>query len=602
MKSKISFFNAGIFKSMLKRFWPLWAVYLAGWFLGLPLLTLVERINGGPFIPAYFTSLQELFRSELISSFIMAILVAMAMYSFLYSSRSTGLIASMPVRREAVFCSAYLAGLLPVVAANLIIAALNFVFTLGSPVSTGIVLKANALLFAGNSMCFVIFYGIAVLIAMMTSNIVALPALYVIFNFLFLGMEQIIRIIFHQFIFGFADEFGSTLEFLSPIVYLFGKVNMDCAVVSNLDYSIVNVTSVNFTGFSYVLIYFAAGIALSVIALLIFRKHRMESSGDVIAIPCLRPVFKYGVAACAALCFGLFFYVVVTAMIDNCAAEVFILGMIIGAFIGYFASDMLINKSFHVFRGNWVGFIIFSCCCVIFVLFCAFDVFGIAKSLPDASEVESVVCPNQDAWLQNEEDIAKLIEVNKAIIADRDKYETFEYSQNDTPNSIEIHYVLKNGNYISREYTVNADKNFYAFCDVLNSPDIVIERFTPGIEVNAKSIYSAYFTMMVQAEQGDDQVNLELTPEQAEDFYLNALIPDIKNGAKKLVYPGQYDKYDTNAYAEISLDFVGLEKQPNGAVEETYDSMYIEIDPECTLCIQWVKANLNIDLAEIFAK
>lgn len=36
MKSKISFFNAGISKNLLRRCWPLWAAYLAMLILILP--------------------------------------------------------------------------------------------------------------------------------------------------------------------------------------------------------------------------------------------------------------------------------------------------------------------------------------------------------------------------------------------------------------------------------------------------------------------------------------------------------------------------------------------------------------------------------------
>ena len=45
MKSKISFFNRGLFKSALRRFWPLWALHFAGWFLFMPMMTLVNSLN-----------------------------------------------------------------------------------------------------------------------------------------------------------------------------------------------------------------------------------------------------------------------------------------------------------------------------------------------------------------------------------------------------------------------------------------------------------------------------------------------------------------------------------------------------------------------------
>ena len=45
MKSKISFFNHGLFKSTLRRFWPLWVVHFVGWFLFMPMMTLMNGIG-----------------------------------------------------------------------------------------------------------------------------------------------------------------------------------------------------------------------------------------------------------------------------------------------------------------------------------------------------------------------------------------------------------------------------------------------------------------------------------------------------------------------------------------------------------------------------
>ena len=42
---------------------------------------------------------------------------------------------------------------------------------------------------------------------------------------------------------------------------------------------------------------------------------------------------------------------------------------------------------------------------------------------------------------------------------------------------------------------------------------------------------------------------------------------------------------------------IDLVKAPEaGTREETYDNLTIEIDPDCTECIKWIKANLDVDL------
>lgn len=45
MKSKISFFNAGLFRSTLRRFWPLWTIHFAGWLLFLPVCDVTRSVS-----------------------------------------------------------------------------------------------------------------------------------------------------------------------------------------------------------------------------------------------------------------------------------------------------------------------------------------------------------------------------------------------------------------------------------------------------------------------------------------------------------------------------------------------------------------------------
>lgn len=91
MKSKISFFNAGLFRSTLRRFWPLWTIHFAGWLLFLPVLTLMNNLGPNKSTNFIFAICENAVFASSVVAFIMAILAAMAVFSFMYSSRSTGL-------------------------------------------------------------------------------------------------------------------------------------------------------------------------------------------------------------------------------------------------------------------------------------------------------------------------------------------------------------------------------------------------------------------------------------------------------------------------------------------------------------------------------
>ena len=78
MKSKISFFNAGLFKSTLRRFWPLWIIHFAGWLLFLPVLTLMNNFGPNRSTDFIFAICESAVFASPIIAFIMAILAAMA--------------------------------------------------------------------------------------------------------------------------------------------------------------------------------------------------------------------------------------------------------------------------------------------------------------------------------------------------------------------------------------------------------------------------------------------------------------------------------------------------------------------------------------------
>ncbi len=590
MKSKISFFNAGIFKSMLKRFWPLWTAYFAVWFMCLPLPLLVARLQGvkESAVTVVAAAMKTSVDASVVSGFLMGILAAMAVFGFLYNSRSCGMIASTPVRREAVFCSAYLAGALPVIAANLLIAVLNWLFTLSSGIEGACIFKMNAILFAVNSMEFLIFFSIAAFIAMLTANIVALPVLY-LFNFVFLGMEYVVRMLYGMFVFGYNELPDCILEFMSPLIYLFTRIGLSATK-----------TAVTLTNWSALLGYIIAAVVLTAAALLLYRKRRMESAGDVIAVKSLRPVFKFCVTACSALCFGLLFFVIISTLFTSLSTSMLVLsaGLIIGAFIGYFASEMLLKKSFHVFKGNWKGFVITAVLCIVFAFVCVTDLFDLSSQLPDIDDIEMIVC-NREAGgydVTERSDIEAILDVNKAIIDDRDKYEGLDDTGYESVGYVSLRYKLKDGHSVYRGYTVLIDDNYKAYYAALGSVNIVKSCFTPEIPVTVQNVYDASF----EYPSGSGELNsISLTPEQAVDFYENALMKDIENGAKKPHIPEMSSTAGTDT--PDPYVYIELVTAPEAATgDETYDdSLVVDIDADCTECIAWIKANLNIDLHNI---
>ena len=589
MKSKISFFNAGLFRSTLRRFWPLWTIHFAGWLLFLPVLTLMNNLGPNKSTNFIFAICENAVFASSVVAFIMAILAAMAVFSFMYSSRSTGLIASLPVRREAIFGSAWLGGVFAVLASNLVIALLTFLFSLDATINTALAFKAAFTWLGVYSMQFILFYGIASLTAVMTGSIAVLPILYIIFNFLAVGMESIIRLDFSCLIWGMSNgSFDCVLDFLSPLVYMVGSFVPDVeyntpyvadTLGSLLDRECVAVT---YSHWLPTVIYCLVGLIFSAAALMVFRKRRMESAGDVVAVRCMHPVFKYGVTVCSALCGGLLLYTVLFALFESRSASVFImiLSMIIFAFIGYFGAKMLLEKSFHVFRGSWVGFIVVCCLCAVFTLCCDLDVCGIGAYVPKEGSIKSITV-YQTGSVEDPAIIENYRQLHEKIVSYKDEYEHIVYS--DDTESIMFEYKLKNGRTVSREYTLPMDdENVERYYELANTPSLLLERFSPSIPADEEHCSQAILYI------GDNQI-IDLTPAQAIDFYRNALLPDIKAGHK--VISRTYDDI-------IATMYITFEQEIDNSRYYDSQDIVVEITTGCTECISWIKDNLGIDIEE----
>ena len=594
MKSGISFFNAGFFKNNVKRFWPLWAAYFAVLFVTMPLMNM---LSGGA-AENLFSLLRGLCGATCtIAAFIMAILTAMATFSFMYNTRSVGMISSMPVRREAVFTSAFLSGLLPVLAVNVIIAVITFL-------SSGTAYKALEaqwiLTWLGVwSLQFFIFYGIAVITAMTTGMLIALPVLYGIFNFLIPGIEMLMRWVLQIFTFGMVDASAPFTEFASPAAFILGHC-ADMPMEPPYDHLGRFVAQpLPYLYWGKLLIYAAVALVLAVIALLMFRRREIERTGDVVAVKRLRPVFKYGVTVCSALGLGLLFYAIFADFgpYSHSSALLMALTMLFGTLVGYFVSDMLLKKSFHVFRGNWRGFAVMAVLSVVFVIGCDVDVLGIERYVPDAKNVESITITN--GWHEYNaytvtEDFDAVLDLHRAIVANRKEYESDREFMNSTEELVRLSYTLKSGRVVSRCYYLSYDAEkgdpvITDFLDLINSTEAVLQRYTPDIQVTPEHV--VYATAMWDDWTGKDGEGIHnecsLTPEMMVELYYEAVIPDIRNGGYRTDRE-LADLVDVNIYFELCEDY---QKDPY-----VTEALQIRVDPNEPLTIQWLRDNLGWDV------
>lgn len=212
MKSKISCFDAGIARNLARRFWPLWAVYFAAMVVAFPLeLTSVAIYSYAQANARVLECAMQSVRVAIPAGAAMA----MAMFSYMYSSRSVGMICSLPLRRETMYMTALLCGLVPMLIADVIAVLLGAVVVSGwAYVETSVLAEALGMI----AMETVAFYGFAVFCGQLTGNILVLPLVYLLLNVSVYAVELGLRYLLSNFVYGMA---GSNCELiaLSPIIY-----------------------------------------------------------------------------------------------------------------------------------------------------------------------------------------------------------------------------------------------------------------------------------------------------------------------------------------------------------------------------------------------
>ena len=469
MRSGTSFFDGTVFKKTVFRFWPLWGMYLAAWLIALPLSGLMMlRMDSGHNSYGRYMEDFALYRvpgsvadDGMVVFLLFGVLAAMAVFSHLYNARSANLFGSLPVRREGLFLTHYLSGLSFLIVPNVVI----FLLTLAVEAAGGCVVMKGLLFWlavaCGESF---FFYSLAVFCAMFTGHILALPAFYVIVNFFVLTVTGLVTTVFEVFYYGFAgfpDGVDKVVEWLTPTNRLYGVVDSWTAplhenpvnsVLSNDELALVT------EGLGTVGIYALAALALTVGAFFLYRARRLESAGDVVAVRPMRPVFKYGVALCVGLVFGMG-----TMFIIGGGDVTLMIAIVVWGVIGYFAAEMLLQKSFKVFK-KWRGAAAVTAVFVVLFLVVGFDLTGFETRVPNPDSVDSVEISGLAVmYLDDDGDhfagtitapeaIRWITLLHKAAVNQRDYDWDDWYKQGGSTTSLYVTYHLKNGGVLSRQY------------------------------------------------------------------------------------------------------------------------------------------------------
>ena len=498
MRSATLYFNFTLFRKNLSRFWPIWGLYGFLWLMLLPVNVLVngEYMGRGQarMLPLEYCS--GYLGAAVFFSLVFGILAAMAVFSYLYSSRSAGFLHTLPLRREGLFLTNYLSGLAFLIVPNLAVFLLSvlveaaFGILVFSSLFTWLVVTCLLNLF---------FYSFAVFCAMFTGHILALPAFYGILNILAAGLCFLLQDMASRFLFGFtgAAWMGKAATWLTPILYL--------GQHTGIEYGEAGTNSAYFSGLGYVFLLALVGVAFAGLALVVYRRRQLESAGDVVSVGWVKPVFQYGVAFCCSITLGTLFDNIFSSLLPR-SAWILLAWMLLWGAFGCFVAAMLLHKSFWVFRPCWKGCAVFLAALTAAMCLMELDGFGFERRVPAAAQVERVYLssvrsyPDDDLrWntytLEDPELIGQLVELHQRITQEKGWLEEAANHQGNswsvdeadglqvqTEDGVDLSltYILTDGSIMERSYYLPVTTETLTDPD---SPDAMLQALlnVPGL-------------------------------------------------------------------------------------------------------------------------
>ena len=549
MSLKTSFFNKTLVKSDFKRLWWIPAVHTLSLFL-MCVFTFMERYFNSPnpsAVAMRFERNCELIYSTLyrymMPSFVLALIVpvvlAVFLFSYLQSGKSSTFAHSVPVSRGATFVSHAVSGILMFLIPLIVNGAILLVMRLDSGFAQTFAVSHLMLCLSAAALYSFVAFALATAVAMICGNVVANLVFTYIFGLLPLAAEA------------FCKFFAYT--------QLYGYV-MDSDFWCGRHLYLTIEKTLTFGG---VALYLLLPAALLAIAFFLYRARNMENHSEVVAFPVLRPVFVFGVAICSGAV-G-FAYVNALWSVENP------LTMLPFGIIGLIIATMLVKKSFRGLK-LLKPVIVYSLAVVcVFTIF-HYDLTGYERRVPVAQSVEYVtfeqdgINPANYGWYYDEygnryklnesfspdltdvEDIKNVCTLHLYLTDEEQVAETLE-----NPWILTLKYKLKNGKSLTRRYTIDYTE-YKAFLEPVVTTDTVRKTYFPILRNNKRD----YTSVSVYDDRIANAATVMYQDEATVNEFLEALKKDTKNAP--------YDEYAARnrAYTRVEISYKADATYENG--------------------------------------
>ena len=222
-------------------------------------------------------------------------------------------------------------------------------------------------------------------------------------------------------------------------------------------------------------LYALGGLVLLTLALLIYRKRKLERAGDFLAEKWLEPVFAWGLGISGACIFVSLGYAI--------EASVWV-PLILGLAIGYFAARMLFARSVKVFnKGSLIGFAALVAVMAVSVGIVSADPFGVVKKVPELAQIESVSVAESEfiynlggsMTVTDPEQIEQIRTMHREIVEQEDIPESslMDLIHNEYTDYY-LTYTLTDGSELKRCYKITQEDHFSQIEYLMSQPEHLV--------------------------------------------------------------------------------------------------------------------------------
>ncbi|MCQ6281913.1 DUF6449 domain-containing protein [Bacillus sp. EB600] len=381
------------------------------------------------------------------------ILLAVFLFRFLHVKQAADHMHSLPLKRGKIFHHYALFGLvfliLPILITAIVVLFTHAAFDLTPYFTKRDVLYWTVITIVVN----LILYTGSIFVAMMTGISAVHAVLSYVFLFFPVGIMLLLFYNLKAMLYGFPSDYflNKDLEKMSPITY--------AAALDGKPFQL-----------NVAVIYLVFTVILYWLGLFFYKKRKLEAASEAIAFAKLRVVFKYGVTFCTMLAGGMYFSEV---QANSLGWTNF--GYAVGAVIGYFVANMVLQKTWRVFK-SVKGLAVYTV--VIIVVVTVVKSLGIYEnSIPEQNQIKSaMLTDNPNIFLdQNESyelaflpkplyekgNIKAVRKLHQQILNDKEVnqqenvYQYDLYGPYDPHENAFLIYEMIDGSKVIREYRIN---------------------------------------------------------------------------------------------------------------------------------------------------